>query len=187
MPETLHKTHDIATPRDITPWTKADTALLDTTTGFNIMTELLKEEYSKDVEGVEARDIDMAMVSRVERVYKALWHHVCPTYESLPGKRSLDRERQLLKVAAIRADVDFFLKLERKFSPGWRFTARHPSRCTNVTRTVGLCTAVATSSSHPWWSRCSRSGRCSSRTCRSKCFMQVTRICRRRGRSISSR
>lgn len=181
MPETLHKTHDIAISRDIPPWTKADTALLDTATGFNIMTELLQEEYSKDVEGVEARDIDMAKVSRAERVYKALWHHVYPTYESLPGKRAFDRERQLLKVAATRADVEFFMKLERKF------TARQPSRCTNVIRTVDLCTAVATSNSHPWWSRCSQSGRCSSRTCQSECFMQGTRICRRRGRSILSR
>lgn len=126
MPEALHKTHDIAIPRDIPPWTKADTALLDTVTGFNIMTELLKEEYSKDAGGVEARDIDMTKVSRAERVYKALWHHVYPTYGSLPGKRAFDRERQLLKLAATRADVEFFLKLERKLFPlvasgPWRF------------------------------------------------------------------
>ncbi|KAF9207897.1 hypothetical protein BGZ59_010907 [Podila verticillata] len=43
--EILYKTHDIAIPRNIPPWTDADTAMLDTVAGFNIMTELLKEDY----------------------------------------------------------------------------------------------------------------------------------------------
>ncbi|KAF9335607.1 hypothetical protein BG006_011120 [Podila minutissima] len=58
--EELYNTHDIVIPRDILPWTDADTAILDIITGFNIMSELLKEEYSKNTEGMEPRDLDMA-------------------------------------------------------------------------------------------------------------------------------
>lgn len=49
------------------------------------MTELLKEEHSENMEGMEPRDLDMAKVSRTERVYKALWSHVYPIYQAMSG------------------------------------------------------------------------------------------------------
>ncbi|KAF9431178.1 hypothetical protein BGZ94_007629 [Podila epigama] len=120
VPEELEETHDVAIPRDIPPWTETDGALLRTLTGFNIMTELLKEEYSKNAKLSHRNALDMAKVSRSERVYKALWNHVYPIYEALPGT-PFDKERALSEMAKTRADIEFFLKLEHKLFPWVHF------------------------------------------------------------------
>lgn len=60
---------------------------------------------------MEPSDLDMANVSRAERVYKALWNHVYPAYQAMSGPAH-DKERALHDLAKSNADIEFFLKPE---------------------------------------------------------------------------
>ncbi|KAG0073490.1 hypothetical protein BGZ92_003833, partial [Podila epicladia] len=51
VPEELYNIHNIAIPRDNSPRTDVNMAMLVTITGVNVVTKLLKEEYSKNTEG----------------------------------------------------------------------------------------------------------------------------------------
>ncbi|KAG0332398.1 hypothetical protein BG000_010043 [Podila horticola] len=73
-------------------------AKLDSITGFNIVTELLKKEYSKNAEAMEPRDLNLAKVSRAEKVYKALWNQVYPIFQVMSG-RVHDKERALYELS----------------------------------------------------------------------------------------
>ncbi|KAG0055958.1 hypothetical protein BGZ83_006883 [Gryganskiella cystojenkinii] len=115
--ETLHQTHDLAIPRDIPPWTEADTANLNTAIGFNLMLEVLKSEYSKGELITTKEELDFALASRAERLYKSLFNYVRPIYNSLPGPSFQDREDQLAKLAERRPEIDFFFRLEHKLYP----------------------------------------------------------------------
>ncbi|KAG0232560.1 hypothetical protein BGX31_005111 [Mortierella sp. GBA43] len=120
VPEKLYLTHDVAIPHIIPPWTKADTEMLDTSIGFDLKTEMVRSPYQpgEDLKGKPER-VDMAELSRAERIYKALWNHVYPIYLSFSGKEE-DRENKLLALTKTRPEVDFFLKLEKRLYP-WAF------------------------------------------------------------------
>ncbi|KAF9185280.1 hypothetical protein BGZ51_002755 [Haplosporangium sp. Z 767] len=126
VPEDLYLTHDVAIPHSIPPWTKADTASLDTAVGVALMTEMLRQEYGKfeDISGHPER-LNFAELSRAERLYKSLWNHVLPIYQSLKGS-DRERERQLVKLAMTMPEVDFFLRLEKRLYP-WIHYARRTS------------------------------------------------------------
>ncbi|KAG0069803.1 hypothetical protein BGZ89_002124 [Linnemannia elongata] len=126
VPESLHLTHDVAIPHTIPPWTKADTYMLDTSMGYTLKTDMLRQEYRKDEDltGKPER-LNFAELSRAERIYKALWNHVYPIYQSLKGS-DRDRERQLIELSKTRAEVDFFLGLERRLYP-WLHHGRRTS------------------------------------------------------------
>ncbi|KAI1317176.1 hypothetical protein EDD11_008868 [Mortierella claussenii] len=117
VPESLHLTHDVAIPHNIPPWTAADTEMLGTTMGFNLKSEMLRQDYAlgENLEGKPER-INLAELARAERIYKALWNHVHPLYQSLSvGGR--EREKQLMDMAKVRPEVDFFLRLEKRLYP----------------------------------------------------------------------
>ncbi|KAF9086359.1 hypothetical protein BGX23_008936 [Mortierella sp. AD031] len=126
VPESLHLTHDVAIPHTIPPWTKADTEMLDTNIGFTLKTEMLRQDYHKgeDLSGHPER-LNFAELSRAERIYKALWNHVYPIYQSLSGG-DRERERQLFELAKTRPEVDFFLRLEKRLYP-WIHYGRRTS------------------------------------------------------------
>ncbi|KAG0372265.1 hypothetical protein BGX24_000479 [Mortierella sp. AD032] len=126
VPESLHLTHDVAIPHNIPTWTRADTDMLDTSIGFAFKTEMLRQDYRKgeDLSGHPER-LNFAELSRVERVYKALWNHVYPIYQSLSGG-DRERERQLIDLAKTRPEVDFFLGLEKRLYP-WIHYGRRTS------------------------------------------------------------
>ncbi|KAG0281044.1 hypothetical protein BGZ95_007244 [Linnemannia exigua] len=126
VPESLHLTHDIAIPHNIPTWTRADTDMLDTTIGFTLKTAMLRQDYRKeeDLTGHPER-LNFAELARVERVYKALWNHVYPIYQSLSGG-DRERERQLFELAKTRPEVDFFLGLEKRLYP-WMHYGRRTS------------------------------------------------------------
>ncbi|KAG0202383.1 hypothetical protein BGX28_005074 [Mortierella sp. GBA30] len=118
VPKGLEETHDIAIPRDIPPWTEADSAWLNTTPGFDMMSQLLKLEYSRTEEVVEVSQLDWALSARAERYYKSLWNYLYPVYQSLPGVIAKKKERIFtMDLAKTRPEVDFFLRLERKLYP----------------------------------------------------------------------
>ncbi|KAG0252215.1 hypothetical protein BG011_007120 [Mortierella polycephala] len=126
VPKNLHLTHDIAIPYDIPPWTQEDTDLLDTTMGFHLKTELLKNEYAK-TENVANNPgkINFAELSKAERVYKSLWNHIYPIYQGLSG-RDRDRESTLYEMAKTRPEIDFFMRLEKRLFP-WLHYGRRTS------------------------------------------------------------
>ncbi|KAG0312277.1 hypothetical protein BGZ99_009599 [Dissophora globulifera] len=126
VPDSLHLTHDVAIPHDVPAWTQEDTELLDTTIGYNLKTQMLKQEYGKkeDLTGHRER-INFSELSRAERLYKALWNHVYPIYQELPG-RDREREKALVQLAKTRPDIDFFLRLEKRLFP-WIHFARQSS------------------------------------------------------------
>ncbi|KAG0052506.1 hypothetical protein BGZ83_002491 [Gryganskiella cystojenkinii] len=126
VPDSLHETHDVAIPQDIPPWTEEDTELLDTTVGFTLKTQMLKQEYAKNenLDGHPER-INMAELARAEKLYKSLWNLVRPIYESLSG-RDRDREKTLVEMARTRPEIDFFLRLEKRLFP-WLLYARQTS------------------------------------------------------------
>ncbi|KAF9437653.1 hypothetical protein BGZ76_011767 [Entomortierella beljakovae] len=113
----IHKTHDIAVPRDIPAWTASDTAHLGTITGLDMMAQLLKEDYNKEDDLTDASQIDFITIGRAQRMYKSLWNHIYPIYHSLPAGRDRDREKALLEMAEFHAEIDFFLRLERRLFP----------------------------------------------------------------------
>ncbi|KAK3830755.1 MAG: mannosyltransferase putative-domain-containing protein [Linnemannia elongata] len=118
VPEELYLTHDVAIPYDIPVWTAADSAALRTAMGYDMMSNLLKPEYSVHEEVTEKSQLDFARTSRAERVYKSLWNFLRPVYNSLPGEDSREKERVFVKeLAPKRADVDFFLRLEKRLYP----------------------------------------------------------------------
>ncbi|KAF9114829.1 hypothetical protein BGX27_009666 [Mortierella sp. AM989] len=123
VPKELHKTHDIAIPRDIPTWTEADTAHLETITGLDMMAQLLREDYNKEDDLTDPSQIDFITIGRAERMYKSLWNHVYPIYQSLPAFRDRDREKALLELAKSHAEIDFFLKLEQRLFP-WLHSQR---------------------------------------------------------------
>ncbi|KAG0356889.1 hypothetical protein BGZ54_000566 [Gamsiella multidivaricata] len=126
VPESLHLTHDVAIPHDVPAWTREDTELLDTTIGFNLKTEMLKEDYGKnDNLAGHPEKINFAALSRAERLYKALWNHVLPIYQGLAG-REREREKALVEMAKTRPEIDFFLRLEKRLFP-WVHYARQSS------------------------------------------------------------
>ncbi|KAG0300171.1 hypothetical protein BGZ98_009405 [Dissophora globulifera] len=100
--------------------------MLGTSIGFTLKAEMLRQEYrpGEDLTGHPER-INFAELSRAERLYKALWNHVYPLYQSLSG-RDREREQQLLDMAKTRPEVDFFLKLERRLYP-WLHYGRQSS------------------------------------------------------------
>ncbi|KAF9132097.1 hypothetical protein BGW39_000816 [Mortierella sp. 14UC] len=126
VPESLHLTHDIAIPHSIPTWTRADTDMLETSIGFTLKTAMLRQDYRKgeDLSGHPER-LNFAKLSRAERIYKALWNHVYPIYQSLSGG-DRDRERQLIELAKTRPEVDFFLSLEKRLYP-WIHYGRRTS------------------------------------------------------------
>ncbi|KAF9925559.1 hypothetical protein FBU30_004672 [Linnemannia zychae] len=126
VPESLHLTHDVAIPHAIPPWTKADTDMLDTSLGYSLMTEILRQEYSKNEDLTNHPErLNFAELSRAERIYKALWNHVYPIYQSLSGS-DRERERQLIDSASTKPEVEFFLRLEKHLYP-WLHYGRRTS------------------------------------------------------------
>ncbi|GJJ68896.1 hypothetical protein EMPS_01242 [Entomortierella parvispora] len=126
VPADLYLTHDVAIPQTIPPWTKEDTAMLDTAMGFNLMSEMLRLEYHKNEDlSEQPQRLDMAAMSRAERLYKSLWNHVYPIYQSFSGG-DRDKERRLVQLAKTQPEVDFFLRLERRLYP-WVHHARRTS------------------------------------------------------------
>ncbi|KAH7058435.1 mannosyltransferase putative-domain-containing protein [Linnemannia elongata] len=118
VPEELYLTHDVAIPYDIPVWTAADSAALRTAMGYDMMSDLLKPEYSVHEIVTEKSQLDFARTSRAERVYKSLFNFLRPVYDSLPGEDSREKERVFVKeLAPKRADVDFFLRLEKRLYP----------------------------------------------------------------------
>ncbi|KAG0222488.1 mannosyltransferase putative-domain-containing protein [Mortierella sp. GBAus27b] len=118
VPESLHLTHDVAIPHDVPPWTQEDTDFLDTTIGFNLKTQLLKQDYGKDENLKDHPErINFAELSRAERLYKALWNHVYPTFQGLSGRNDREREKALVELAKTRPEIDFFLRLEKRLFP----------------------------------------------------------------------
>ncbi|KAG0001506.1 hypothetical protein BGZ80_002107 [Entomortierella chlamydospora] len=117
VPENLHLTHDVAIPHNIPPWTKADTEMLGTSIGHTLEAELLRRDYgpNENLAGRPGR-INFARLARAERIYKALWNHVYPLYQSLSGPDHM-REKQLFEMAKNKSEVDFFLRLERRLYP----------------------------------------------------------------------
>ncbi|KAF9431179.1 hypothetical protein BGZ94_007630 [Podila epigama] len=115
VPEGLAKTHDVAIPRDIPPWTERETALLGTSLGFNVMTEMIKDIYygNGHLEEEEKYHIDLAKMSRTEHVYKALRAYLAPTYHALVGTTE-EKNLQFVALAQTRPEVDFFFKLEQE-------------------------------------------------------------------------
>ncbi|KAF9357712.1 hypothetical protein BGX26_003231 [Mortierella sp. AD094] len=100
--------------------------MLDTAIGFDLKTQMLKQEYGKhdDLSNHPER-INFAELSRAERIYKALWNHVYPIFQGLSG-RDRDREKALLEMAKTRPEIDFFLRLERRLFP-WLHFGRYSS------------------------------------------------------------
>ncbi|KAF8980149.1 hypothetical protein BGZ46_004578 [Entomortierella lignicola] len=117
VPEELHRTHDVAIPRDIPTWTDADTAHLETITGLDMMAQLLKEDYNTEDDLTDPRQINFDTIGRAERMYKSLWNHVFHIYQSLPADHARDREKALLDLAKSRTEIDFFLRLEHRLFP----------------------------------------------------------------------
>ncbi|KAG0274977.1 hypothetical protein BGZ95_009300 [Linnemannia exigua] len=118
VPEELYLTHDVAIPYDIPAWTAADSAALRTAMGYDMMMALLKPEYNLHEDVHEKEQLDFARSARGERVYKSLWNFLRPVFESLPGDTSAEKERVFIKeLAPKRADVDFFLRLEKRLYP----------------------------------------------------------------------
>ncbi|KAF9963183.1 hypothetical protein BGZ65_005367 [Modicella reniformis] len=127
VPESLHHTHDVAIPHDIPPWTQEDTDLLGTTIGFHVKTQLLKQEYGKQENLADHPErIDFTELSRAERLYKALWNHVYPVFQELPGRGDREREKALLELAKTRPEIDFFIRLEKRLFP-WLHFGRYSS------------------------------------------------------------
>ncbi|KAG0296701.1 hypothetical protein BGZ96_008746 [Linnemannia gamsii] len=126
VPDSLHLTHDVAIPHSLPHWTKADTDLLDTSMGYTLKTEMMRQDYRKDEDltGHPER-LNFAELSRAERIYKALWNHVYPIYQTLKGSDQ-NRERQLIEMAKTRPEVEFFLGLERRLYP-WLHYGRRTS------------------------------------------------------------
>ncbi|KAG0306655.1 hypothetical protein BGZ98_001957 [Dissophora globulifera] len=121
----LKKTHDVAIPYDIPAWTESDTAFLETIAGFDMMGDLLKEDYNRHEEITNASEIDFVKIGRAERIHKALWKYIYPLYHSLaPEGQDREREISLQELAKTRADVDFFLRLEFRLYPWMRFHRR---------------------------------------------------------------
>ncbi|KAF9087685.1 hypothetical protein BGX29_000709 [Mortierella sp. GBA35] len=76
---------------------------------------MLKLEYSKYQRVLPATAVDFSWISRKERVYKSLWNHVLPIYQSLDTTlRPRDKEASLQELARTRPEVDFFLRLEQR-------------------------------------------------------------------------
>ncbi|KAG0347899.1 hypothetical protein BG004_006618 [Podila humilis] len=139
VPESLLLTHDIAIPHDIPPWTDEDTELLGTTIGASLQFEMLKLDYHKheDLSQEPPKRLDFAELARAERLYKSLWNHVYPIYNSLKTPKSgkgyrndRDRELALYKLATstttrtttARPEIDFFLRLEKRLFPWIQYT-----------------------------------------------------------------
>ncbi|KAF9437349.1 hypothetical protein BGZ76_001115 [Entomortierella beljakovae] len=126
VPESLHLTHDVAIPHEIPAWTQKDTDMLYTTIGFDMKTHMLKQEYGKDEDLTDKFDrVNFAEISRAERVYKALWNHVYPIFESLSGSDH-EKESKLVEMAKTRPEIDYLLKLEYKLFP-WLHYGRRTS------------------------------------------------------------
>ncbi|KAI8604305.1 mannosyltransferase putative-domain-containing protein [Dissophora ornata] len=85
---------------------------------------MLKQEYGKNenLDGHQER-VNFSELSRAERLYKALWNHVYPTYLSLSGSDH-EKERMLLQMAKTRPDIDFFMRLEKRLFPWVHFGRR---------------------------------------------------------------
>ncbi|KAF9209062.1 hypothetical protein BGZ49_006471 [Haplosporangium sp. Z 27] len=124
VPENLHLTHDVAIPHNIPPWTKADTDMLGTSIGYDLKTEMLHQDYSQNEDLTNKPErINFAHLARAERIYKALWNHVHPLYQSLSGQDN-ERENQLLEMAKAKPEVDFLLKLEKRLYPWVQYGRR---------------------------------------------------------------
>jgi len=90
------------------------------------MSEMLRLEYNKNEDLTDKpQRLDIAALSRAERLYKSLWNHVYPIYESLSGG-DRDRERRLVQLAKTQPEVNFFLGLEKRLFP-WVHHARRTS------------------------------------------------------------
>ena len=91
--------------------------MLGTSIGFILKGEMLRQDYAPDEDLSNSPErINFAEISRAERLYKALWNHVYPLYQSLSGN-DREREVQLLAMAKTRPEVEFFMKLERRLYP----------------------------------------------------------------------
>ncbi|KAF9428024.1 hypothetical protein BGZ94_003549 [Podila epigama] len=121
--DSLLETHDIAIPRDIPKWTDADTATLNTASGYSLMEEMLLQPYNRLEQVTDKKQIDFGRISRAVRLYKSLWDHVYSLYgekytEGVESAKTVrDRERALLKLAKTRPEVDYFLRLEQWLYP----------------------------------------------------------------------
>ncbi|KAF8952281.1 hypothetical protein BGZ46_003593, partial [Entomortierella lignicola] len=126
VPESLHLTHDVAIPQEIPVWTQEDTYMLDTTIGFHLKTQMLKQEYSKNDDLKDHPEkISFAELARAEKLYKALWNHIYPIFQGLSG-RDRDREKLLVEMAKTRPEIDFFIRLEKRLFP-WLHYGRFTS------------------------------------------------------------
>ncbi|KAG9066062.1 hypothetical protein KI688_001281 [Linnemannia hyalina] len=82
------------------------------------MAGMLKQDYTKTQKIVTMLAVDFAWISRKEQVYKSLWNHVLPIYQSLGTTlRPRDKEARLQELAKTRPEVDFFLRLEQRLFP----------------------------------------------------------------------
>ncbi|KAF9175061.1 hypothetical protein BGX21_010564 [Mortierella sp. AD011] len=100
--------------------------MLDTAIGFDLKTQMLKQEYGKNEDlSNHPERINFAELSRAERTYKALWNHVYPIFQELSG-RDRKREKALLEMAKTRPEIDFFIRLERRLFP-WLHFGRYTS------------------------------------------------------------
>ncbi|KAG0337589.1 hypothetical protein BG004_007580 [Podila humilis] len=127
VPENLHLTHDVAIPHDIPAWTPKDTDDLNTALGSTLKSEMLRIDYGMHEELKDHPErINFAEISRAERLYKSLWNHVYPIFQSLPGRGDREKEKALLKLAETMPEVDFFLRLEKRLFP-WLHYGRYTS------------------------------------------------------------
>ncbi|KAG0001229.1 hypothetical protein BGZ65_003686 [Modicella reniformis] len=129
VPENLYLTHDVAIPHPIPPWTKADTEMLYTSTGFDLKADMLRLDYMPHEDLTDKPErLDFASIARAERLYRALWNHLNVLYQSstLSG-RDRDREKQLIAMAKTRPEIDFFLKLEKRLYPWVHHQGRQTS------------------------------------------------------------
>lgn len=99
-------------------WTDADTVFLETVAGFDMMADLLKDDYNRHQELTNPSDIDFTKIGRAARIYKSLWNHVYSIYQTLsPHGQDRDRELALRDLAKKRVEIDFFLRLEHRLYP----------------------------------------------------------------------
>ncbi|KAG0269330.1 hypothetical protein BGZ95_002115 [Linnemannia exigua] len=117
VPDNLYLTHDVAIPENIPVWTQEDTDMLDTTIGFDMKTEMLKEEYGKDQKLDSPDQLHFSELARTEKIYKALWNHVYPIYQKLSGRNDREKEKALIQLAKTHPEIDFFLRLEKRLFP----------------------------------------------------------------------
>ncbi|KAI8360243.1 mannosyltransferase putative-domain-containing protein [Mortierella sp. GBAus27b] len=82
------------------------------------MADLLKDDYNRHEQLTNPSDIDFTKIGRAARIYKSLWNHIYPIYQTLiPDGQDRDRELALRELAKKHVEIDFFLRLEHRLYP----------------------------------------------------------------------